>query len=148
MEKIHLERLQTLHDFVRDNVKGEHFNMEHFRAREAYVDEGVVEFTPVPFRGEDACGTVGCLLGWAPFAFPKDNLKDRFDIGFRGDSVLDFNEMAEEFLGVDIATSDWKNLFGVAASRSNRKSNSKTDVLENLQHFINEKVKLLGEGSK
>jgi len=66
-----LERFQKIVDWVKENVAPEDFDMLYFRARKR--DDVVLEgstlklIVDAPFVNKENCGSVGCLLGWAPF---------------------------------------------------------------------------------
>lgn len=129
--KEHLDNLQKVHDFVRDHVRDEQFDMENFRA----TDGG----DSVHFKGHRDCGTVGCFLGWSPFVLPitKEELHD--------DNFISFFRLSRIKFGIDIGIheSTWDDLFGTDVWTSNRKSNSRLDVLENIQNYINKQRELL-----
>lgn len=58
-----LENLQKLHDYVRDRVKDDQFNMKNFRSKKGY--DGLI---PVGYYSLNDCGTHGCLAGYGPHA--------------------------------------------------------------------------------
>tara|TARA_Y100001963_G_scaffold17759_1_gene21947 strand:+ start:37209 stop:37661 length:453 start_codon:yes stop_codon:yes gene_type:complete len=54
------KNLLKLADYLENHVTQDQFNMEHFRSDHSGYCEA--------FRSLENCGTVGCALGWAPFA--------------------------------------------------------------------------------
>lgn len=126
--KEQLDNLQKVHDFVRDHVKNEQFDMENFRT----TNEGYV----TPFKGHRDCGTIGCFLGWCPFVLPitKEEITGDF---------ISFFRLSRIKFGIELGMSEWDDLFGEPLELSNRKSNSRLDVLENIQNYINKQRELL-----
>ena len=61
--KITLRNLHKLADYIEQHVAQENLNMKNYRS-----DDSGQDFT---FWSKDECGTVGCALGYAPFAIPE-----------------------------------------------------------------------------
>jgi hypothetical protein len=62
MNKRHLNNLARLADFLENEITNKQFNIETFRQADGL---GFCEF-----KSKSDCGTIGCALGWSPFAIP------------------------------------------------------------------------------
>lgn len=96
MQKKYLDRLSRLADFLENNVKNDQFNIKYYR-----TDEYGKCTT---FYSKHNCGTVGCALGWAPFAFKLNKTYRDFD------GEYFFPKISEKFLGINDRES-WVYLF-------------------------------------
>ena len=66
IKQVHYDNLMALKNYIRGNVSPDHFDMADFRASSPAV--------AVKFKSLHDCGTVGCALGWLPFAL---NMTDK-----------------------------------------------------------------------
>ncbi len=66
---MNIENLTRLADYVEKNVTDSMFSMECFRKGFVEVEDNNDNHLKLKdFKNMRSCGTVGCLLGWAPFA--------------------------------------------------------------------------------
>ena len=130
-----LSNLQHLHDWVEANVEEDHFNIKHFR-----IDENG---DSVNFVSKNDCGTVGCLLGWAPFA--GFDTEDCY-IGTTSEGYLSFWELLSKHFSsgsipsvfeacFDISNEFWKYVVSEDLLKEFDLS-TKTGALKRLQYFI------------
>lgn len=114
LSKDHGQNLIKLAEYILNNVSDKQFNMEHFRSDTygEYAD----------FISFGNCGTVGCALGWAPFALTEAepstrvNLRKEFlgmfsDVWVSGNRSADYDKMALELFGIPYNSLAWGYLF-------------------------------------
>lgn len=94
--------LSLLADYLEHNVKDEQFDMADMRQS---LDSSGNRY-PATFRNRHNCGTIGCVLGWAPFVPELDYTDDEY-LG----TTLDWNAYAERLFVEDTDSAEWDWLF-------------------------------------
>lgn len=71
MDKKQADRFKNWHDFIRDNVKDEEFDMGSFCTGGGSYDEDgkFIVVNPENLFKKNKCGTTGCLAGYLPVIF-------------------------------------------------------------------------------
>lgn len=90
------KNLLKLADFL-EGVEPEKFDMRNYRAASRKDTAGV------PYNGRDNCGTVGCALGWAPFAINKEPESDN-------ESVF-WDKYSRVHFGLEEESAEWSWCF-------------------------------------
>jgi len=96
MNKRQLKNLAKLTDFIEQNIKDKQFDMETYRKNN--------ENEVVKFKGLNDCGTIGCALGWAPFALSIIWVEYNSD-------AFSFNDLSDKKFGVTMGDEEWVYLF-------------------------------------
>lgn len=152
MTKRQLDRLQKLHDFVKTNIKPKQFDMRHYRAERDGKGEEVegvchyeIHLDDIESNDKHKCGTVGCLMGWAPWVFTKE-LKRAKLLGKNRET--NFNNIARMLFGIDSGQDVWKYLFDSewASNPDNwdtlKPNIQKKEALRRIKHVIENKGRL------
>ena len=87
--KQHIKNLKKLKKFILEEITDKQFNMEEYRN----------VWVPSYHANFNDCGTVGCALGWTPFAFPSLN------------KPFDFDRNSLLLFGFYWGSNDWDFLF-------------------------------------
>lgn len=97
------ENLAKLAAYLERKVPQKNFDMAVYRGIKR---KGKIE--PELFKGEDDCGTVGCVLGWAPLVKGLAPIPTEYD---RDDSALRFADYCERVFVVRPHSFVWGWLF-------------------------------------
>lgn len=101
------ENLKKLADWIEINLTEDQFDMKAYRQD----DQG----TRVGFHSINNCGTVGCLLGWAPFVpgleVIGDELIETHPKLFSGNHVLCFESYSQRVFNLNSLQCEWDYLF-------------------------------------
>lgn len=98
MKQEHLDNLTKLADFLEKELTDKQFNIRNY-----LTDEGSECKIVIPKEYE--CGTIGCAIGWAPFALGNE--------GWDGKSFCRYAESnfgcsdSDEDIGTYMFSSDW-----------------------------------------
>ena len=115
MKQEHRDNLIKLADYILNNVSDKHFNMESYRSDANGVITAFISF--------GNCGTIGCALGWAPFALTEAEsgvravLRKEFSDTYittrtiSGSRYLDFVKVSLELFGIPVNSLAWEYLF-------------------------------------
>ena len=142
MNKEQLVNLVTLRNYINDKVAPEHFDMKYFRADS--------NFKARFFKSFNDCGTVGCALGWLPFAL-NEKYGDSFKTEVYTWGPSFFWKLSDKYLGISVDSGLFDHLFGsdftyceYSYKRLSGKD-QKQAFIERVDKFIAEKSKKLKE---
>lgn len=122
------ENLTKLADFVEENISQENFDMFVYRRDRT---NGV----PTAFFGFNDCGTVGCLLGWAPFVKGLEPKDSHFEFSsHHNKDFLDFETYSEDFFGLETYSDEWVCLF---SGDWKMVDNTVTGAVKRIRDFVN-----------
>lgn len=116
MEQVHRDNLEKLGRYLA-NLTPKH-NEEHFNMRK-FAEHDYEAFIPTPENIEKYykrcyCGTVGCAVGHAPLAMPKEFMEAIKEIDFVKACTDAWGEISEELFGLPCSSYKWDWLFGGA----------------------------------
>lgn len=102
---VNTKNLIKLRDYlvIHKEEISKHFNMISYRRNE----DGI----PVDYIDGSNCGTIGCVLGWAPFVEGLEPDEDEFRHYDNKESALDFKKYSYNKFGHDIKNGIWSFLF-------------------------------------
>ena len=113
--KTTVRNLDRLADYIEEHVPQENLDMSEYRS------DGTGGY--VTFWSKDECGTVGCALGYAPFAIPEvDPLMFIYS-----ESGMDWDLYQKE-LFPELNLYDWDDVFGCSLS------SDKEEIVERLRY--------------
>lgn len=134
MKQEHRDNLIKLAEYILNDVSDKHFNMENYRSSvRTFTNHRGNQATILDaetFYSFGNCGTVGCALGWAPFALTEAEpskraalRKEFFDtfifIGgkYGGSGYVNFNNLSLEMFGIPVNSLAWEYLFSADWAR-------------------------------
>jgi hypothetical protein len=94
--------------FLFEHVKDEQFNMKQFRMQKQPTDKEIAKQSN--YKSTADCGTVGCFLGWMPFAEGLGTISQDFNIFL----TLDWESYCNRIFGIESEQEDgiWEFLLG------------------------------------
>lgn len=109
MNKKNMLKLAT---FLEENISEDQFAMANFRANEDgsnMADTISYEEINLAVHGtnKDACGTIGCALGWGPFCKGLEMVKEDFNSLW----YMSWNKYCMRVLDIDVDSALWSFLF-------------------------------------
>lgn len=127
MKQEHRDNLIKLADYILNKVTDKHFNMENYRSSVGKITNSRGEQVPtldvVTFYSFGNCGTIGCALGWAPFALTEAEpgvravLRKEFSDTYinarttSGNRYIDYAKVSLELFGIPVNSLAWEYLF-------------------------------------